>query len=120
MVYWMAYEALKTWLLTVPSIPGEGVGVSFVSGALAGSVAAFLTTPFDVAKTRAQAFAEGPAGGVRMPNTTYSILKYIAQHDGYRAVFAGLGPRVGKVAPSCAVMIGTYEGAKSLFKELDP
>ncbi|VDM79970.1 unnamed protein product [Strongylus vulgaris] len=34
---------------------------------------------------------------------------------GVRALFAGVVPRVVKIAPSCAVMIGSYEYFKGYF-----
>ena len=39
----------------------------------------------------------------------------IARAEGFGALLAGVVPRVVKVAPSCAIMISTYEMGKSFF-----
>ena len=36
-------------------------------------------------------------------------------HEGIGALFTGLSPRIVKVAPSCALMIASYEFGKSFF-----
>jgi solute carrier family 25 protein 39/40 len=41
----------------------------------------------------------------------------IAQREGVGALFAGLGPRLAKVAPSCAIMIASYEMGKTFFRQ---
>ena len=40
----------------------------------------------------------------------------IGRSEGLGALFAGVVPRVAKVAPSCAIMISTYEFGKSFFR----
>ena len=60
--------------------------------------------------------------GVRMPGgldvntSTPSALYNIAKGEGFGALFAGVVPRVAKVAPSCAIMIASYEAGKSFFR----
>ena len=46
---------------------------------------------------------------------TFAYLGHIARTEGPRAVMSGAAPRLFKVAPACAIMIGTYEYAKALF-----
>ena len=36
---------------------------------------------------------------------------------GYGGLYAGLVPRVAKIAPACAIMIGSYEVCKEYFHE---
>ena len=97
---------------------------SFACGALSGAVAAFLTTPFDVLKTRrqvanraAEATSGGGDAGVALDTRrgTPRLVLDIARAEGIGALLAGVVPRVVKVAPSCAIMISTYEMGKSFF-----
>jgi solute carrier family 25 protein 39/40 len=82
------------------------------------------TTPFDVAKTRQQVADRSAeragrhgAGGVGRGNvSTIRLVRDIARTEGVGALFAGVVPRVVKVAPSCAVMIASYEFGKSFFR----
>jgi solute carrier family 25, member 39/40 len=40
----------------------------------------------------------------------------ILNEEGVRGLFTGLGPRLTKVGPACAIMISTYEIAKEVFR----
>ena len=68
---------------------------------LVGMFAAFLTTPFDVIKTRRQV-TQGAE------TRTARLLLDIVQSEGLPALFSGVVPRVIKVAPACGILIGTY------------
>ncbi|KNC98556.1 uncharacterized protein SPPG_06245 [Spizellomyces punctatus DAOM BR117] len=104
-IYWLTYEKTKTHLPNPTSTHIEFRN-AFLSGAVAGTIAAILTTPFDVAKTVMQVGAEG--GMV-------PVLREIVRREGWRGLFRGVEPRVAKVAPACAVMVSSYEVGKRLF-----
>lgn len=56
-IYWTVYEDLKRRLRAAgytSDTPWDNFLVSFTSGAVAGSVSALVTTPFDVIKTYRQ------------------------------------------------------------------
>lgn len=53
-VYWTGYEYLKANALQRLNQRETNFLISFVCGAMAGSLAAFVTTPFDVVKTHRQ------------------------------------------------------------------
>lgn len=116
-IYWTCYEYLKSSFNVVEPT----FGFSFVAGAISGSVAATITTPFDVIKTHEQIefgekfiFAENPAKS--MPTKSVSErLSTIYRLNGVRGIFSGLGPRLFKVAPACAIMISTFEYSKAFF-----
>lgn len=103
---------------------------SFIAGAGSGAVAAFVTTPFDVGKTRQQtvqhmsdAIKEQASSAVKnirpedksMPR----FLLHIFQEQGMQGLFKGWAPRCLKVAPACAIMISSYEVGKKMANEFN-
>lgn len=46
---------------------------------------------------------------------TIAILQRIFEQNGVRGIFAGVIPRVVKVAPACAIMITSFEYGKAFF-----
>lgn len=72
-------------------------------------LAATVTNPFDVVKTRRQAQSSAPAGS-NLPTKTFQLLIRIARKEGLAGLMSGLTPRLAKVAPSCGLAIGAYEG----------
>ncbi|XP_036445078.1 solute carrier family 25 member 39 isoform X1 [Colossoma macropomum] len=117
-LYWFNYELVKAELCDRYSGPQASFAVSFTAGAVSGAIAAVMTLPFDVVKTRRQIqLGEMDTLGapLKKPSSTWHIMKNIWSEVGYRGLFAGLFPRVIKVAPACAVMISTYEFGKAFF-----
>ena len=45
----------------------------------------------------------------------WEIAKNIVKEEGLKGLSKGLVPRVAKVAPSCAIMISSYEFCKNLL-----
>lgn len=115
---------------------------SFVAGAVSGAVAAFVTTPFDVGKTRQQVVRYGgdaTTAAVANPSSsstsaTYSaggggaqalrpeersmprFLAHIFREQGVSGLFRGWTARCLKVAPACAIMISCYEVGKKMAR----
>ncbi|XP_040845193.1 solute carrier family 25 member 39 isoform X1 [Ochotona curzoniae] len=121
-LYWFNYELLKDWLSGLRPKDQTSVGISFVAGGVSGMVAATLTLPFDVVKTQRQV-ALGALGAMRVSPrhtvSTWLLLRKIQAESGTRGLFAGFLPRIIKAAPSCAIMISTYEFGKSFFQRLN-
>ena len=46
---------------------------------------------------------------------TLQVMRSIIKEEGYSRLFTGVAPRVGKVAPACAIMISSYELGKWYF-----
>lgn len=115
------YERLKV-LLARRTVPSQRVADlpahhAALCGSLAGGVAAGLTTPLDVCKTRimlrqadpshAHPHAHGGAGpGI------LATLRGIVRSEGPRALFRGVVPRVMWISGGGAVFLGVYEAVK--------
>ncbi|CAR21728.1 Mtm1p [Lachancea thermotolerans CBS 6340] len=122
-IYWGCYEFYKSNI----SIKSERSIVnssntnwnhfvnSFVGGSFGGAVAAILTHPFDVGKTRMQISFLNNTPGKSPSKNMFKYLNQIRKSEGLGALYTGLVPRVIKIAPSCAIMISTYEVCKRLF-----
>ncbi|XP_027869004.1 mitochondrial glutathione transporter SLC25A40 [Xiphophorus couchianus] len=119
-MYWYNYERGKNWLCQWYNTREPTFTITFISGAGSGSIAAIVTLPFDVVKTRRQVeLGELQAKNLSGPvsSSTFSIMKKIVAHDGFRGLFAGFFPRLIKVAPACAIMISSYEFGKAFFRK---
>lgn len=114
-IYWTAYDALKDAKRSIlPQsmfAPGREFSVFLTAGIGAGGLAALCTIPADVIKTRRQAWEGAKASGMafRHPTSVRAIAANIVTNEGFRGLFRGAGPRVAKVGPSCAIMMGSYE-----------
>lgn len=87
---------------------------SFLTGAFAGSVAAVITTPFDVVKT-VQQVQSSNSNSNQYKDGMIKLLLNIGKNEGLSGMFKGLIPRLIKVAPSCAIFISSYEVGKHIF-----
>jgi solute carrier family 25, member 39/40 len=103
---------------------------SFLAGAISGGFAAFVTTPFDVGKTRQQTYRHLGDDGAKqiiaestkavpeemiMPRFLYHIFK----EEGPSGLFRGWAARCLKIAPACAIMISSYEVGKKWAKRIN-
>eukprot|EP00055_Hartaetosiga_balthica_P005267 m.15239 g.15239 ORF g.15239 m.15239 type:complete len:351 (+) comp4443_c0_seq1:107-1159(+) len=140
-MYWMGYENFSAVLrkqfypnVTTVSPP---ITISFFAGALSGMIAATITLPFDVVKTRQQSLLGEmfvPCEQIRNSNvgrqvvsggnispiyreSMKTIFQDIYTKFGWRGFFTGFAPRIAKVAPACAIMISTYEFFKQLYRD---
>ncbi|CDO91933.1 unnamed protein product [Kluyveromyces dobzhanskii CBS 2104] len=133
-VYWGSYEFYKKnfWINFSQRYTSLNLGSnwdffinSFLGGSLSGTTAAVLTHPFDVGKTRMQITmdTENRKRNTLVPSNErktsargmFRFLYTIKQTEGFAALYTGLLPRVMKIAPSCAIMISTYELSKKFF-----
>ncbi|KAN0078941.1 Mitochondrial carrier domain containing protein [Elaphomyces granulatus] len=115
---------------------------SFTAGSASGAVAAFVTTPFDVGKTRQQVFrhmgddvsviatardsipdsgTKKLAQSVLHPEqlTMPRFLYHIFREEGIPGLFKGWVARCLKVAPACAIMISSYEIGKKMARDVN-
>lgn len=136
-IYFAGYEAAKRSLtgggLGEGNASGstEEFGVAFVSGAMSGSVAALLTHPFDVVKTKLQTQGSsnthhssrrlsGSLRSSKAPTVNiWSTFRHILHQEGAKGLWKGLSPRTAKVAPACGVMIASFEVVGRALADLD-
>lgn len=128
-IYWILYERCKSPTSIFFQLTGgqHSWFVYLISGCLSGMTAAALTTPADVVKTRRQALLKSRNSFVLQSSPSLNSIdccsevnasfwdcgKAIVKYEGYRGLFRGLVPRVAKVAPSCAIMMTSYEICKT-------
>jgi solute carrier family 25, member 39/40 len=101
-IYWSGYE---WWKRTFAKYGHSGLGAVFLSGSISGMVAASITLPFDVLKTRRQALLMTSSGS----RSIIPLTKHIVRTEGVKALFSGIGPRLAKIVPACGIMISSYE-----------
>lgn len=109
MIQFPIWEGLKAWGRRRPGNRDrrrrQGGDVSAVEsglyGSVAGGVAAAVTTPLDVLKTR-----------VMLSETRVSVFHVFSQiirNEGVRPFFAGLAPRVTWISIGGAIFLGSYQ-----------
>ena len=111
-IYWSVYEYLKQGDGSPIGKAGNEYVRFLLSGIGAGSLAALATVPADVVKTRRQAHLVNSPG---TPTSFGAVAREILREEGVSGLYRGAGPRVAKVAPACAIMMGSYEIFKSFF-----
>lgn len=142
--YWWGYETLRDALTNlreptnVPNQPRSRSRSSenhtttffnsFLAGATSGAVAAFVTTPFDVGKTRQQVLQHSSKSKIGQKGTTglrpeeLSMPRFLYRiwaDEGIAGLFRGWTPRCLRVAPACAIMISSYEIGKKMARAIN-
>ncbi|KAK4536642.1 hypothetical protein CDCA_CDCA09G2667 [Cyanidium caldarium] len=119
MLYFMCYERCKTaWMgaLGVPVVEQLPVWSVLLSAASSGAMAAGLTTPLDVVKTRLQTSVA--SAGTSRPSATRLAVELWRAH-GLQALFRGWSARVIWIAPNTAITMTAFEVLKSRLLQWD-
>lgn len=117
-VHFATYEAAKKGLMEVSpeSADDETLIVHATAGAVAGALAAVVTTPLDVVKTQLQ--CQGICGCDRFSSSSIGdVFRSILRKDGYRGIMRGWIPRMLFHAPAAAICWSTYEASKTFFQQ---
>ncbi|KAH8168928.1 mitochondrial carrier protein [Sarocladium implicatum] len=115
------WEAMKRWSRNrragttgdkqVPQSAGDVPAFeSAAYGSVAGGIAAALTTPLDVLKTRVMLSKERLSMG--------TILTRMIRDEGWRPFFSGLAPRVTWISIGGAIFLGSYQWAVNTIATL--
>lgn len=104
------WEGMKKWSLrqrqqTSPSDVTAAESALF--GSISGAVAAGLTTPLDVLKTRMMLATQR--------ESVVAITRRIWAEEGRRVFFSGIGPRTMWISIGGAVFLGSYQWASNLL-----
>ena len=110
-LYWGLVEPIRGRLLSGSDRPLEVFRANAVAGASAGAIAAALTTPFDVAKTRMQLYHVG-SGHAAGAVTTFSVLGGMMKEKGLACLFKGWSARAWKAMIACSTVLSSYEMLK--------
>lgn len=113
-LFFAMYEGAKPILAGVKLPFGSGDAISGMTASILSKTAVF---PLDTVRKRLQ--VQGPTrsryiGGARIPVYDRGVLRtitMIAQREGWRALYRGLGVSLVKAAPTSAVTMWTYERA---------
>ncbi|KAL8671537.1 MAG: hypothetical protein Q9168_003964 [Polycauliona sp. 1 TL-2023] len=97
------WEGMKSWRRRKSGRSQSSAVESGVFGSIAGAVAAGLTTPLDVLKTRMMLAKER--------QSTVSMFAQIWRVSGPKAFVAGIGPRVMWISAGGAIFLGSYQWA---------
>lgn len=96
------WEALKSYSRRRRGGAGDvSAGESALYGSVSGGVAAAVTTPLDVLKTRVMLSSER--------QRVWDVVTGILRQHGVRPFFAGIGPRVMWISIGGAVFLGSYQ-----------
>jgi len=119
-VQFVLYERLKTRLLDRVNAERSREGLNptdqlpkstyFFSAAAAKAVAAVLTYPHEVARTRMR---EQARGGIFKYSGMWQTIGLIGREEGRGGLYAGMGVHLAKVVPNSAIMFLTYEVVNS-------
>ncbi|OJD27163.1 hypothetical protein ACJ73_01449 [Blastomyces percursus] len=91
---------------------GVGAGPSALFGSIAGAVAAGLTTPLDVVKTRVMLARRGGSDHIRVRD----VVRGIMEEEGFGAFWRGVGPRVAWIGIGGAVFLGSYQFTSNMLQ----
>ena len=103
------WEGMKGWRRRTKGREAITAVESAIFGSVAGAVAAGVTTPLDVLKTRMMLARERQA---MMP-----LLVSILRQSGPRALFAGIGPRIFWISAGGGIFLGSYQWAYNALNE---
>jgi solute carrier family 25 S-adenosylmethionine transporter 26 len=92
-----------------PVVGEVSAGESALYGSISGGIAAAVTTPLDVLKTRVMLSARR--------ESMATIVRTILKENGIKPFFAGIGPRVMWISIGGAIFLGSYQWAVNALEK---
>lgn len=104
----------KAWSKRQTELNGRELGhntaaESAIFGSMSGAIAAGLTTPLDVLKTRIMIARRAAEDGTGGRQGVLALAKQIHHQAGIRGFFRGFIPRVGWISTGGAIFLGSYQ-----------
>jgi solute carrier family 25 (mitochondrial S-adenosylmethionine transporter), member 26 len=87
-------------------------GPSAVFGSIAGGIAAALTTPLDVTKTRVMLARREDGSDIRV----LDVVRRIWREEGGKVFWRGVGPRTTAIALGGAIFLGSYQWTSNMLE----
>lgn len=106
------WEAMKSWGRKRRGGLEVSAGESAAYGSVAGAVAAGLTTPLDVLKTRVMLSTERVS--------VADVFGRMVRDEGIRPFFAGVAPRITWISIGGAIFLGSYQWAINTMADVAP
>ena len=100
----MFYNEFK---MLVPDVLKESLSSKLICSTLGYSLAAAVTNPFDVVKTRRQVQMSNPE--VFNYKSGVDCFMQMVRNEGVSALMAGVTGRIGWLTPRCAIAMTSYE-----------
>lgn len=109
-----------TGLLPKPQTESQTLMRDFVAGAISGTVATMLNTPFDTAKTRIQnQGASLTPGQAPKYGWTLPAMKTIYVEEGALALYKGFLPKVLRLGPGGGILLVVFKQVSKILQEMD-
>lgn len=112
LVQFPLYEHFKVRLRRALNRPPKAWEAA-LAGSAAGAIAATVTNPIDVAKTRIML-----ASDARVQTNAIAMIAKVAREEGVRQLFAGVLPRVCWISIGGFVFFGSFEAAQPVVMDL--
>ncbi|XP_011503169.1 PREDICTED: S-adenosylmethionine mitochondrial carrier protein homolog isoform X2 [Ceratosolen solmsi marchali] len=106
---WEYFKQIWTKYVHRNVYPIEGA----ICGAFAGSIAAAITTPLDVVKTRIMLFNKNSYDSSKL--SIFNVLFLIYESNGIKGLFAGILPRTTWITIGGFIFFGVYDKSKLLL-----
>jgi solute carrier family 25 aspartate/glutamate transporter 12/13 len=89
---------------------------NFGLGSVAGAIGAACVYPIDITKTRMQN-QRVVVGQAPLYKNGFDCFSQLVRHEGFRAMYKGLGPQLVGVAPEKAIKLAVNEGLRKIFAD---